>query len=468
MTTSSSSSSSSSTSSSSSSSSSSCLLPPSSSYSSSPNYFLSSSSSASFSSSKSKKQRFVVATYALPLPSSSSSSSSLYSSFSLSRIETKNAMATSAASTAADYYGPSLSSCPLPSSNSKKRRQSLAAGVVGSSPSPPTSLLEKYAQPRCSLANSLSQPSSTLVPISVLLDRVCSPADAATVVPCYLDCDIETWNVFQGPSSFQDTGHALMYAQEGLSWQFPSASLDEVCRLCERIVMKNNENGKEVLNLEGDARMASWSLNLKHHSSECRTEISRDNAALIMALLNSVDANIGAVVYGLPFYSSGPLRLVVVKDQTSSRSKSGDQGGGAGNQEGNGGAAANGGGQGNEEVQQLADKELLSEGIKIIFEDPVVGARIIRTLAREDQADWPTFCMNVRRVRCDDAQGPPPGVDPGFNLWPGCEVRMTVRLRGGHYADFTPLRLSELLNNNRMYWANVKMGMSAVRLIHHA
>ncbi|KAJ4847118.1 Homeobox-leucine zipper protein hdg5, partial [Turnera subulata] len=100
------------------------------------------------------------------------------------------------------------------------------------------------------------------------------------------------------PSSFQDAGHAaLMDEQKSLAMELAISSMDELVKLChknEPLWLKNNENGKEVLNLEEHARMFPWALNLKHHSGECRTEASRDSAVVFLNSLNLVDAFLDA------------------------------------------------------------------------------------------------------------------------------------------------------------------------------
>lgn len=93
-------------------------------------------------------------------------------------------------------------------------------------------------------------------------------------------------------------GHVLMEGEKSLAMELAMSSMDELVKMChgsEPLWMRNNENGKEVLNLEEHARMFPWPLNLKQHSSEFRTEATRDCAMVIMNSINLVDAFLDAV-----------------------------------------------------------------------------------------------------------------------------------------------------------------------------
>ncbi|KAE8651429.1 homeobox-leucine zipper protein HDG5 isoform X2 [Cucumis sativus] len=73
------------------------------------------------------------------------------------------------------------------------------------------------------------------------------------------------------------------------------AELVKMCRLTEPLWVRDNESGKEVLNVEEHGRMFPWPLNLKQHLiNEFRTEATRDSAVVIMNSITLVDAFLDA------------------------------------------------------------------------------------------------------------------------------------------------------------------------------
>ncbi|XWS62199.1 hypothetical protein CRYUN_Cryun07bG0190300 [Craigia yunnanensis] len=89
----------------------------------------------------------------------------------------------------------------------------------------------------------------------------------------------------------------LMDEEKTVAMELAMSSMDELVKMCranEPLWIRNNENGKELLNLEEHARMFHWPLNLKQRSSEFRTEVSRDSAVVIMNSVTLVDAFLDA------------------------------------------------------------------------------------------------------------------------------------------------------------------------------
>ncbi|XWS38786.1 hypothetical protein CRYUN_Cryun19dG0160300 [Craigia yunnanensis] len=89
----------------------------------------------------------------------------------------------------------------------------------------------------------------------------------------------------------------LMDEEKTVAMELAMSSMDELVKMCrvnEPLWIRNNENGKEVLNLEEHARMFHWSLNLKQRPNEFRTEASRDSAVVIMNSVTLVDAFLDA------------------------------------------------------------------------------------------------------------------------------------------------------------------------------
>ncbi|XP_022717453.1 homeobox-leucine zipper protein HDG5-like isoform X2 [Durio zibethinus] len=89
----------------------------------------------------------------------------------------------------------------------------------------------------------------------------------------------------------------LMDEEKTVAMELAMSSMDELVKMCqanEPLWVRNNENGKELLNLEEHARMFHWPLSLKQRSSEFRTEASRDSAVVIMNSVTLVDAFLDA------------------------------------------------------------------------------------------------------------------------------------------------------------------------------
>ncbi|XP_044501955.1 homeobox-leucine zipper protein HDG5-like isoform X2 [Mangifera indica] len=98
-------------------------------------------------------------------------------------------------------------------------------------------------------------------------------------------------------SNFPEVGLLLMEEEKSLAMELCISSMDELvkmCRLNDPLWFRNNENGKEILNVEEHGRMFPWPLNLKQHSTELRTEATRDNAVVIMNSITLVDAFLDA------------------------------------------------------------------------------------------------------------------------------------------------------------------------------
>ncbi|KAJ6308449.1 hypothetical protein OIU76_018103 [Salix suchowensis] len=160
------------------------------------------------------------------------------------------------------------------------------------------------------------------------LERVCSIASrygigrpihsmlpAPAFVPPSLDLDMSIYSrpfpeslgtctdtvpmpMFPEPSSFPEAGMVLMEEGKGFAMGLALSSMDELVKMChamEPLWIKNNENGKEVLNLEEHARIFPWPSNRKQNSSAVmKTEATRDCAVVIMNSINLVDAFLDA------------------------------------------------------------------------------------------------------------------------------------------------------------------------------
>lgn len=103
-------------------------------------------------------------------------------------------------------------------------------------------------------------------------------------------------------SHFPDGG-LLLEEEKSIALELAASSINELVKMCqgtEPLWIRNNENGREVLNLEEHARMFPWPMNLKQNSNEFRTEASRDSAVVIMNSINLVDAFLDAV--SSPFF----------------------------------------------------------------------------------------------------------------------------------------------------------------------
>ncbi|KAI3469172.1 hypothetical protein Pfo_025835 [Paulownia fortunei] len=91
----------------------------------------------------------------------------------------------------------------------------------------------------------------------------------------------------------------IMEEEKPLAMELAMSSMDELVKMCHTaeplwIPPANDDLGKEVLNLEEYARMFSWSVNLKQHPAEFRTEATRDTAVVIMNSITLVDAFLDA------------------------------------------------------------------------------------------------------------------------------------------------------------------------------
>ncbi|XWS49522.1 hypothetical protein CRYUN_Cryun12cG0010200 [Craigia yunnanensis] len=159
------------------------------------------------------------------------------------------------------------------------------------------------------------------------LERVCAIASryigrpiqtmgaAPAMMPPSLDLDMNIYpRHFTGPmascaemmpvpmlsetASFPENNNlVLMDEEKTLALELAMSSMDELVKMCranEPLWIRNNENGKELLNLEEHARMFHWPLNLKQRPSEFRTEASRDSAVVIMNSVTLVDAFLDA------------------------------------------------------------------------------------------------------------------------------------------------------------------------------
>ncbi|KAH7514954.1 hypothetical protein FEM48_Zijuj11G0145100 [Ziziphus jujuba var. spinosa] len=143
-----------------------------------------------------------------------------------------------------------------------------------------------------------------------------TPAAAPPLMPPSLDLDMDIYSRhFSDPmgscsdmvpvpmlppeanSHFPETTGQLMEEEKSLALDLAMSSMDELIKMCQSsqpLWIRNNENGREVLNLEEHARTFPWPLNLKQHSSEFRTEASRDSAVVIMNSITLVDAFLDA------------------------------------------------------------------------------------------------------------------------------------------------------------------------------
>ncbi|XP_031259103.1 homeobox-leucine zipper protein HDG5 isoform X2 [Pistacia vera] len=158
------------------------------------------------------------------------------------------------------------------------------------------------------------------------LDRVCclvsrysgrpmqTMAPAPSLIPPSLDLDMNIYSrhfpepmttctdmmpmqMLPETSNFPESGLVLMEEEKSLAMELAISSMDELVKMCrvnEPLWIRNNENGKEILNLEEHGRMFPWPLNLKQHSTELRTEATRDCAVVIMNSITLVDAFLDA------------------------------------------------------------------------------------------------------------------------------------------------------------------------------
>ncbi|XP_009373477.2 homeobox-leucine zipper protein HDG5 isoform X1 [Pyrus x bretschneideri] len=101
------------------------------------------------------------------------------------------------------------------------------------------------------------------------------------------------------PASAGSWGGVLSDDEKSLAVELAVSSVAELIKMCragEPLWSRNNENGKEVLNVEEHARIfPPWPLNLKQQpSDQCRTEATRDSVVVIMNSINLVDAFLDA------------------------------------------------------------------------------------------------------------------------------------------------------------------------------
>lgn len=100
-------------------------------------------------------------------------------------------------------------------------------------------------------------------------------------------------------SPFPESGLLLMEEEKSLALELAVSSMGELVKMCQAIeplwIRNIAENEREMLNFEEHARLFQWPLNLKSHSSELRTEASRDTAVVIMNSVTLVDAFLDAV-----------------------------------------------------------------------------------------------------------------------------------------------------------------------------
>ncbi|EOY25185.1 hypothetical protein SCA6_005530 [Theobroma cacao] len=99
-------------------------------------------------------------------------------------------------------------------------------------------------------------------------------------------------------ASFPENNLVLVEEEKTVAMELAMSSMDELVKMCrtnEPLWIRNNENGRELLNLEEHARMFPWApSNLKQRSTEFRTEAGRDSAVVIMNSVTLVDAFLDA------------------------------------------------------------------------------------------------------------------------------------------------------------------------------
>ncbi|XP_057475652.1 LOW QUALITY PROTEIN: homeobox-leucine zipper protein ROC3-like [Actinidia eriantha] len=89
----------------------------------------------------------------------------------------------------------------------------------------------------------------------------------------------------------------IMEEEKQLALELAMSSMDELVKMCqisEPLWIRNDENGKEVLNFEEHARMFQWSMSLRENANELRWEATRDTAVVIMNSITLVDAFLDA------------------------------------------------------------------------------------------------------------------------------------------------------------------------------
>ena len=123
------------------------------------------------------------------------------------------------------------------------------------------------------------------------------------------------------PTHYPESG-LLLEEEKPLAMELAMSSMDELVKMCQAsqpLWIRNNENGREVLNLEEHARMFAWPLHQKQHSSEFRTEATRHSAVVIMNSITLVDAFLDAVSSPIDsfVFPSDLLLLNIYNIQTS-------------------------------------------------------------------------------------------------------------------------------------------------------
>ncbi|GFZ15515.1 homeobox-7 [Actinidia rufa] len=89
----------------------------------------------------------------------------------------------------------------------------------------------------------------------------------------------------------------IMEEEKQPALELAMSSMDEIVKMCqisEPLWIRNNENGKEMLNFEEHARMFQWSMSLRENPNELRWEATRDTAVVIMNSITLVDAFLDA------------------------------------------------------------------------------------------------------------------------------------------------------------------------------
>lgn len=112
-------------------------------------------------------------------------------------------------------------------------------------------------------------------------------------------------------SPFPETGLLLLEEEKSLALELAVSSMNELIKMCqanEPLWIRNINNAdniveREILNFEEHARLFQWPLNnLKTHSSDLRTEATRDSAVVIMNSVTLVDAFLDAVKCFISFF----------------------------------------------------------------------------------------------------------------------------------------------------------------------
>lgn len=88
-------------------------------------------------------------------------------------------------------------------------------------------------------------------------------------------------------------GVLVLEEEKSLAVDLAMSSMNELVKMCqatEPLWIRSKDNGKEMLNVEEHARMFTWPMNIKKHSSELKTEATRDSAVVIMNSLTLVDS----------------------------------------------------------------------------------------------------------------------------------------------------------------------------------